>query len=275
MWRVKLASHCPSKAHVKRPIKEGVFKNHSFFVTTRYIFIYSFCCLLPGAWGSPIKGNADKAVGIFDICRTRVGCGPASGCTLLKALCRTCPVVGRRTNKTIRASISNQDRIVQASDDDDWAASPPFSSWEQTNATTMTEPEQVTGNNIKQVSFRTHVYSQTYSTKLFELFDCFAYCTYLLYTFIYMCNIEPKCCFWKKGVRRKRNTQTWNLRKKNSCRFYSLGLRRVAARKVRFIAFFLPLLGCDGGVVDTFLSVVSWQAGYVRIGVSWTSDAPV
>ena len=30
---------------------------------------------------------------------TCVGCGPASGPTLIKALCHTCPVVGRRTNK--------------------------------------------------------------------------------------------------------------------------------------------------------------------------------
>ena len=84
--------------------------------------------------------------------------------------------------------------------------------------------------------------------------------------FLHFCNIGPKCCIWKKGVRRKRNTQTRNLRKKNS-HFYSLGLRWVAARKVRFIAFFLPLLlggngRCHGSrLVDTFLSVVSWHDG--------------
>ena len=94
----------------------------------------------------------------------------------------------------------------------------------------------------------------------------------------YMCNIGPKCCVWKKGVRRKSNTQTRNIRKKNS-RFYSLGLQRVAVQKVCFIAFFLtPLLGGDGRchgswLVDT--SVVSWQAWYARVGVAWTSDAPV
>ena len=44
-------------------------------------------------------GNTDRAEGIFGFCWTCVGCGPASGPTLIKALCRTCPVVGRRTNK--------------------------------------------------------------------------------------------------------------------------------------------------------------------------------
>ena len=89
------------------------------------------------------------------------------------------------------------------------------------------------------------------------------------------CNIGPKCV-WKKGVHRKRNIQTLTSRKENSSRFYSLGLQRVAALKVRFIAFFLPpLIGGDGGfrgsrLVDTFLSVVSWQTGYALIGVSWT-----
>ena len=83
----------------------------------------------------------------------------------------------------------------------------------------------------------------------------------------YWCNIGPKCCVWKKGVHRKRNTQIWNLRKKNSSRFYSLGLQRVVARKVRFIMFFLPpLLGGNSGVVVAGLLTHSCQlyvAGWV------------
>ena len=37
--------------------------------------------LSPGAWGTPNKGNADGAVGIFGKCRARVGYGPAPGST--------------------------------------------------------------------------------------------------------------------------------------------------------------------------------------------------
>ena len=46
----------------------------------------------------PLVGT-DGIKGIFGFCRTRVGCGPASCPTLKKALCCTCPVVGRRINK--------------------------------------------------------------------------------------------------------------------------------------------------------------------------------
>ena len=85
---------------------------------------------------------------------------------------------------------------------------------------------------------------------------------------LFLGNTGPKFSVGKKGVRKKRNTQTQKLRQNNSSRFYSLGLQLVAARKVCFIAFFLPPLHGGDGVchgsrlVDTFLSVVSWQAGY-------------
>ena len=46
---------------------------------------------LPGAWGTPNKGNAEGAEGIFDKLRARVGYGPAPGPTQKKALCHTCP----------------------------------------------------------------------------------------------------------------------------------------------------------------------------------------
>ena len=80
------------------------------------------------------------------------------------------------------------------------------------------------------------------------------------------CNIGPKCCVWKKAVHRKRNTQTRNLRKKNSRRFYSIGLRWVAASKVRFIPFFLPLLlGGDG----VSWSPACWYVPVSRIVAGW------
>ena len=58
------------------------------------------------AWGlrRPIKGNADRAESIFCNCRTCVGYGPATGPTLKKVLCRTCPVVGRRRNTQVEQS---------------------------------------------------------------------------------------------------------------------------------------------------------------------------
>ena len=65
-----------------------------------YLFLIAYCLLFI-SWRlrRPYRGNADETEGIFGFCRTRVGCGPASKPTLIKALCRTCPVVGRRTNK--------------------------------------------------------------------------------------------------------------------------------------------------------------------------------
>ena len=56
--------------------------------------------MFPGLWSASI-GGADGVKGILGFCRTRVGCGPASGPTLKKVLCRTCPVVGRRINKVL------------------------------------------------------------------------------------------------------------------------------------------------------------------------------
>ena len=69
-----------------------------------------------------------------------------------------------------------------------------------------------------------------------QLYDIkYFYQIQIIFILLY-CTIGPKCCVWKNGVRRKRNTQTRNLRKKNSSRFfYSLGLQRLAARKVRFM----------------------------------------
>ena len=71
-----------------------------YFLICFFIFFY-FCCLLPGTWGAPVGENAVGAEGIFGICQTHVGCDPVSGSTLIKALCRTCSVVGWRTNKTM------------------------------------------------------------------------------------------------------------------------------------------------------------------------------
>ena len=66
------------------------------------ILRYAYCLLFI-SWRlrNPSSGNADGTECIFGFYRTRVGCGPASGLTFIKALCRTCPVVGRRTNKKI------------------------------------------------------------------------------------------------------------------------------------------------------------------------------
>ena len=82
--------------------------------------------------------------------------------------------------------------------------------------------------------------------------------------------IRLKCCAWKKGAHRKRNTQTRNLRKKNISHFYSLGLQWVLP----------PLLGgngrcCCSRLVDTFLSVVCGRLGITWVGASGTSNAPV
>ena len=61
------------------------------------------------------------------------------------------------------------------------------------------------------------------------------------------CTIGPKCRVLKKRDHRKRNTQTRNLREKNSYRFLFTFTTIVGARKVRFVMFFLSLLlGGDG-----------------------------
>ena len=94
------------------------------------------------------------------------------------------------------------------------------------------------------------------------------------------CTIGPKCCVLKKGVHRKRNTQTRNLREKNSNCFLFTCTTIVTARKVRFVMFFPSLLlGGDPGVGDSRLSTRSWQLGRNMLGrtggASWTFDAPV
>ena len=58
-----------------------------------------FACFLVS--GTPPLEGADGSEGILGFCRTGVGCGLASGSTLRKALCRTCLVVRRRTNKEL------------------------------------------------------------------------------------------------------------------------------------------------------------------------------
>ena len=57
---------------------------------------YSFRGVRFIAWRltRPFKGKADGVRGIFRKCRARVGCGPAPGPTLKKALCRIPPVGG-------------------------------------------------------------------------------------------------------------------------------------------------------------------------------------
>ena len=54
--------------------------------------------LSPGAWGTPNKGNADGAGGIFGTCRMRVGYGPAPGPTIKRPCAILARSVGRATN---------------------------------------------------------------------------------------------------------------------------------------------------------------------------------
>ena len=63
------------------------------------------CCLFPGLW-SALFGGAEGAKVIFGFCRMHVDCGPATGPTLKKVLCRTCQVVGRRTNKVLSKTLN-------------------------------------------------------------------------------------------------------------------------------------------------------------------------
>ena len=73
------------------------------YIMTRFwgspIVLPIVCCFISWRLRRPHWENADRAEGIFGFCWTRVECGPASGPTLKKAFCRTCLVVGRRTNK--------------------------------------------------------------------------------------------------------------------------------------------------------------------------------
>ena len=66
-----------------------------------YIYICSpiVCCLVSWCLRHPHWRNANVAKGILGFCWMHVGCGPASGPTLKKALCHTCLVVGWRINK--------------------------------------------------------------------------------------------------------------------------------------------------------------------------------
>ena len=64
------------------------------------LFYQLFVVCFLASEAPPLRG-ADGTEGIFGFCRTRVGCGPASGPTLKKALYRTCPVVGQRINKIL------------------------------------------------------------------------------------------------------------------------------------------------------------------------------
>ena len=90
-----------------------------------------------------------------------------------------------------------------------------------------------------------------------------------------VCTIGPRCCVWKKGVRRKRNTQTRNLRKKNKTVFFFFlftWVTTACSSKSLFQVFLLPFLfGGNGGcrssrLVDTLLSISLWQAGYDGLG---------
>ena len=73
----------------------------SIYENNLIIVLPIVCCFVFWRLGRPHwgGGNADGVEGIFRFCRTRVGSGPASGSTLKKGFCRTCPVVGRRINK--------------------------------------------------------------------------------------------------------------------------------------------------------------------------------
>ena len=73
------------------------FKTQHLFMDDQFFPQLFVVCFL--ASGAPTLGGADRAECIFGFCRMRVGCEPASGPTLKKALCRTCLVVERRTNK--------------------------------------------------------------------------------------------------------------------------------------------------------------------------------
>ena len=75
------------------PLQEFCIHIYNIYIIERKKIV----CFL-ASWAPPL-GVADGTEGIFGFYRTRVGCGPASGPTLKKrALCHTCPVVGRRIN---------------------------------------------------------------------------------------------------------------------------------------------------------------------------------
>ena len=57
--------------------------------SSRLLPPYEGLGLLPGTWVAPIKGECRRSRRYFWQCRTRVGCGPASGPTLKTALCKT------------------------------------------------------------------------------------------------------------------------------------------------------------------------------------------
>ena len=77
-------------------------KNERLVVLGRVcLFLPIVYCLFSGIRSALFRtGGADRAKGIFGFCRTRIDSGPAFGPSLKKALCRTCPEVGRRTKKS-------------------------------------------------------------------------------------------------------------------------------------------------------------------------------
>ena len=78
------------------------------FISVEFI-LPIVCCFISWRLRRPHWGNADGAEGIMEFCRTRIGCSPVSGCILKKALRRTCPVVGRRTNKVHICKLDSSD----------------------------------------------------------------------------------------------------------------------------------------------------------------------
>ena len=87
--------------------------------------------------------------------------------------------------------------------------------------------------------------------------------------------------YLKERSLQERNTQNSKFKEKNSSCFYSWGLQWAVVKKSLFDSVLLPSTSwVDSRVVIAALLIHSYQlycrqAGYARVGVSWTSDEPV